>query len=45
MYSNFENKNHLKKRYLQITKEEAAYESQISSLKCKKHLTRDVFRE
>ena len=38
-------RNNLQKRYLQITKEEAAYESQISSLKCKKHCTRDVFRE
>ena len=30
-------RNNLQKRYLQITNEEAAYESQMSSLKCKKH--------
>ena len=30
-------RNNLQKRYLQLTNEEAAYESQISSLKCKKH--------
>ena len=30
-------RNNLQKRYLQITKEEAAYESEMSSLKCKKH--------
>ena len=38
-------RNNLQKRYLQIKKEEAAHESPISSLKCKKHWTCDVFRE
>ena len=38
-------RNNLQRRYLQIKKEEAADDSQISSLNCKKHCTRDVFRE
>ena len=38
-------RNNLQKRYLQIKMEEIACESQITSLKCKKHCTRDVFRE
>ena len=38
-------RNNLQKRYLQIKMEEIAYESQITSLKCKKHCTCEVFRE
>ena len=38
-------RNNLQRRYLEVTKQEAAFESRQSSLKHNKQCTRDVFRE
>ena len=37
--------NNLEKRYLEVKKQEATYDSELSSLKRNKQFTRDVFRE
>ena len=38
-------KNKLRRQYLEVEKQEATYESQISRLKCNKHCTGDVFKQ
>ena len=38
-------KNKLERKYLEVEKQEATYESQISRLKCNKHCTGDVFKK
>ena len=38
-------KTKLQKRYLEVEKQEATYESLISHLKCNKHCTGDVFKQ
>ena len=38
-------KNKLQRRYLEVEKKEATYESQISRLKCNKHCTGDAFKK
>ena len=38
-------KNKLQRQYLEVEKQEATYESQISRLKCNKHCTDDVFKQ
>ena len=38
-------RNKLKGRYLELKKQEANYESQITGLKCNKECTRHVFRD
>ena len=37
--------NKLQIRYLEVEKQKATYESQISRLKCNKHCTGDVFKK
>ena len=37
--------NNLERRYLEVKKQEATYDSELSSLKRNKQFTRDVFRE
>ena len=38
-------RNNLQRRYLEVKKQEAAFESQLSRLKHNKQCTHDVFRE
>ena len=38
-------KNKVQRRYLEVAKQEATYESQIFRLKCNKHCTGDVFKK
>ena len=38
-------RNNLQRRYLEVKKQEAAFESQLSKLKHNKQCTHDVFRE
>ena len=38
-------KNKLQRRYLEVEKKEATYESQISRLKCNKHCAGDAFKK
>ena len=38
-------KNKLQRRYLEVEKQDATYESQVSRLKCNKHCTGDVFKQ
>ena len=38
-------KNKLQRRYLEVERQEATYESQIPGLKCNKHCTGDAFKK